>query len=164
MITHFTEVAAQRRVPIIAPNYAELGGDLAINPFQYSWWLGVFDSTNLTKAIVGQSGADLAPISYLRLSYLPHFKLGGSNEADDDWDDDEDEDDEDIDDTPPSPPINGHLWLSTSLYGSGEFNLLNAFAGMGLSNGLALYAEVARTTQGDAYTTFNTMVGGAWHR
>ena len=157
--------AAQRRIPIIAPNYAELGGEISYQPYSsIRGELGVFDSTNLTKAITaGQSGAELAPVSYLgRLSYLPHFKLGGSSESDDDWDDEDEDEDEDVDDTPPSPPINGHLWLSTSLYGSGEFNLINAFAGMGLSNGLALYAEVARTTQGDDYTTFNSMVGGAW--
>ena len=157
--------AAQRRIPIIALYYAELGDEISSQPYSSSGGeLGVLDSTNQTKAITaGQSGAELAPVSYLgRLSYLPHFKLGGSSESDDDWDDEDEDEDEDVDDTPPSPPINGHLWLSTSLYGSGEFNLINAFAGMGLSNGLALYAEVARTTQGDDYTTFNSMVGGAW--
>ncbi len=157
--------AAQRRIPMIPPNYAEWGGEVSYQPISsIRGEIGIFESSNLSAALnAGQGGATVNSVSYLgRISYLPHFQIGGNQHSDDDdWDSDEDED-EDEDEVPYSPPINGHVWLSSSVYGSGSFHLLSGVVGLGLSNGLAVYSEISHSIQGDDYTTLNGMFGSSW--
>ena len=93
---------------------------------------------------------------------MPHFQFGGSSDSEDDWDDEDDDDEEDESEAVFSPPTNGHVWLTTSVYGSNEFNLLTGMIGVGLSNGLSVYSEVSHSIQGDAYTTLNGMFGTAY--
>lgn len=157
--------AAQRRTPIIPPNYAEWGGEVSYQPMSsLRGELGVFESSNLESALnAGQAQATVAPVSYLgRVSYLPHFQIGGSkaSDEDDDWDSDDDDDEDEV--ISSSPPINGHVWLSSSVYGSGAFHLVTGVAGLGLSNGLAIYSEISHSIQGDDYTTLNGMFGASW--
>jgi hypothetical protein len=159
--------AAQRRTPMIPPNYAEWGGEVSYQPMSsIRGELGVFESSNLEAALsAGQGGAAVAAVSYLgRVSYLPHFQIGGSKPSDDDddedWDNDDDDDDDEI--VEYSPPVNGHIWLSSSVYGSGSFHLISGLLGVGLSNGLAVYSEVSHSIQGDDYTTLNGMFGTSW--
>ena len=162
--------AAQRRVPIIPPNYAEWGIEGAYQPVSsFRSELGVFHTQNLAASVGGgPNDPNVWPVAYLlRLSYLPHFQFGGSSASEDDWDDDDDEEDDDDDDDDEeeiafTPPTNGHVWVSASLYGSHEFNLVTGTVGVGLSNGLAVYTEVSHSIQGEDYTTLNGMLGTAF--
>ena len=158
--------AAQRRVPMIPPNYAEWGMEASYQPVSsFRTELGVLHTQNLSDAVSGgQSDPSLWPVAYLaRLSYLPHFQFGGTSDDEDDWDDDDEDEDEDEDEEKTfSPPTNGHIWLTTSLYGSDEFNLLTGVVGVGLSNGLSIYSEVSHSMQGEQYRTLNGMFGTAY--
>jgi hypothetical protein len=154
--------ASNLRRPIIPPNYAEWGGEVAYQP--RSWIraeLGVFDSNNLDASLnngvtEARQQTDLWPVSYGgRFTVLPRFEVGGASKAKDDFDDD-------FSDTPPVKSTAIHTWFGASLYGSGDFYLLNGFMGAGLQNGLETRLEVARSRRGADYETLNASWALTW--
>lgn len=148
--------------PLIAPNYAEWGGELGYQPL--AWFradAGVFHNEALDRALnTGRETAELWPVTYLaRVQYLPQGTLGvpePPGDADDEFGDDFDDFEAE-----PETPINLNGWVGASLYGSGEFSLLNAFAGLGTSLGGAAMLEFARSSRPD-YDTLNAMLHLSW--
>jgi hypothetical protein len=149
--------AKRRRTPIIPPFYSELGAEIIAQPIQ---WLraevGGFASKGLDDALnTGSETADLSAVAYsARVTVLPHFEFGGAapSEADEFADDFDDE-------APPAEPFVLNTWLGASIYGSGDFRMVNGFLGLGHRSGVAFLAEVAHTTRTIDYETLNGFVG-----
>ncbi|MGC6417370.1 MAG: hypothetical protein ACON3Z_09630 [Bradymonadia bacterium] len=148
--------AAYPRNPVIPPNYAEWGGELAYQP--KSWFrteVGAFHTENLDRS-VNQGGwaTSLWPAAYsARVTFLPRFSIGdGPTEksADDDFDDDFGDDF----DAPVAPPPMGlNTWIGASIFGSDEFYMVDGFLGAGLDNGLEARLGASLSERAMNYTT-----------
>lgn len=148
--------AANRRTPVIPPNFAELGAEIGSQPLR---WLrvesGVFHNGNLDDALNGNAETtDLWPVSVsARVTFLPQFEFGGSAPAApaDEFDD------FDAEPVPATPPVVLNSWFGVSGFASGDFLMVNGFMGLGLPQGLAFFAETAysaRTIQQDVLNGF----------
>ena len=165
--------AKTRPVPLIPPNFTELGLEVSHQPLR---WLraevGVFNTTHLSAAFgQGLEEIEIAPYAISsRLTFLPHITLGGTSSEEDDFgdddfgDDDEDDDfgDDDEDDDV-DLPVNLNMWLGVSNYWSRDFNLINGFFGVGTNSGLSAVAEVGfrdNPNEGQKiYRQLNTLFG-----
>jgi hypothetical protein len=124
--------AANPRIPIIAPNYAELGAELSYHPM---YWLqlelGGFRVSKLAEALAATPGVveagDLAVSGRMQLM-------------------------------PRSDELKLNSWLGASFYGAGDFLLQNYFLGLGRMNLATLMFEVSRSTR-DARTAHETLNG-----
>jgi hypothetical protein len=123
--------ASTPRVPLIAPNYAELGAELTYHPM---YWLqvdvGGFRASGIASAIreprVVETG-DLALSG--RMQIMPRIDEWGLTS-----------------------------WLGASFYGAGDFLLQNYFLGLGKINLATLMFEVSRSTR-DALADHETLNG-----
>ncbi|MCB1185158.1 MAG: hypothetical protein H6706_05845 [Myxococcales bacterium] len=150
--------AAARRVPIIAPGYAEAGAEVAWQPVQ---WVrleaGGFHTGNLDKALNdGNETAELWPVAYqARVTFQPLLELGGGPppaEADEFGDDFGAP-------SEPAHPFVINTWLGASAFGSGDFLMINAFLGLGIHEGLSLLSELSLSQRTIEYETLNGVVG-----
>ena len=125
--------ASAPRVPIIAPNYAEVGAELTYLP---KFWLqldtGVYRSKNLAEAIGNSEIVNADDTAWLGRAQL-------------------------------APRIEGlplTTYVGTSLFLSGEFQMQNYFFGLGWLNHGALMLEMSRSNRGEQlkHETLNTMV------
>lgn len=151
--------AADRRVPIIAPGYAEAGGEVAWQPRQWvRTEVGVFNTHNLDLALNdGTKTADLWPVAWQgRVTFQPLFEFGGAEKKP--KVEDEFGDDFGAADAAPVTPFVLNTWLGASGYGSGDFRLVNAFLGLGIHEGLALLSEVSMSQRTTQHDTLNGMV------
>jgi len=150
--------AKNRRVPIIAPNYAELGLELRTQPVQ---WVvveaGGYTPNGLDKALnQGSETADLSPLAYnLRVSFTPYIAIPIEVEAEDDGFGDFD----DFGDEPETEDYIINSWFGMSAYGSGDFVMLNGFMGLGIHEGVSFVAETSYSQRTIDYTTLNHLVG-----
>ncbi len=162
--------AAERRAPVIAPNYADWGAELSYQPV--SWFRsevgGVQGSGgNLDEAINAgaERGAELWPVALnARVMFLPQLVFGGADAAaEDEFGDDEFGDDfgDDFDAEPVAPTVI-NTWIGASLFTSGDFTRVDGFAAVGLHGGLELHGEVAWSTFAGDYRTFNGLFGASW--
>ncbi len=177
--------ASDRQTPIIPANYAEWGGEVSYHPI--SWFrveAGVFETSQLDEVLndqrakAGRTERGIDMLAYGgRITWLPQFRLGGSStqaaggsEVSDDFDDDFDDDfGDDFDDEAsvaepiaPVAPLMMNGWLGFSGYGSGEFYLLNAFAGLGTSQGLSFFAEMSHSDRESCHETWNGLFATNW--
>ena len=166
--------AANRRVPVIPPNFREIGVEVGYQPLR---WLraevGVFDTTNIDavlnafgtpQLVVGEKPNALWPVAAVgRVTVLPQFTFGGAapqavkDEFADDFADDFGTPATPA--APPSPPTTLNTWLGASTYASGDFIMLNGFAGAGLSNGLSVVAEAMWSKRTIMHRQLNTHFG-----
>ncbi len=150
--------ARDRRRPIIAPNYAEPGAEVIYQPVT---WLraevGAFAPRGLDDTLNETADtADLWPVAYSgRVTFLPHIKIPYAVEVADDGFGDDDFGD----DAPATQDYIINTWAGASLYGSGDFQLINGFVGLGIHEGVSLVAEVSRSERTLDYTTLNGWVG-----
>ena len=114
--------ASAPRVPIIAPNYAEVGAEMTYLP---KFWLqldtGVFRSKNLAEAI-----GDPDVVTATDTAWLGRAQL--------------------------APRIEGlplTTYVGSSLFLSGSFQMQNYFLGLGWLNRGALMVEVSRSSRGE---------------
>lgn len=164
-----------RRIPLIPPNFTELGLDISYQPVR---WLradlSVVDTTNLYASLnregvpplegqaKGSAPNVLSPVaSTARVMWIPQFTLGGSNaDAEDDFGDGDDFGD-DFDETPTeiSKPVVLNAWLGGSVYYSGDFTMLNGFFAAGIDRGLTLMGELMWSKRTIYYRQFNMQLG-----
>ena len=155
--------ASSPRRPFIAPNYADWGAELGYQPRP---WLrvdaGGFLASNLSAAMPGTvKSGDIAYSA--RLMLMPQIILGGtgggSKDDDDgfgeDSDDDFGEDEEEDSGGGMAGSIN--TWVGGSIFGAGDFQMINAFGGIGASNLGSLMVEGAMIQRGDNFTAMNLM-------
>lgn len=153
--------ARNRRGPVIPPNYAELGAEIGSQPYR---WLrteaGVFNNSNLDKALNDAADTtDLWPVAVsARVTFLPQIEIGGGAPAAsaDEFDD------FDSDPTPDALPFIINTWFGVSGYASGDFLLTNAFMGLGIAQGVSLFAEMAYSDRTVQYESLNGFVGAQW--
>ncbi len=149
--------ARDRRRPIIAPNYAEPGAEVLLQPLT---WLraevGAYAPQGLDKTLNGAvSTADLWPVAYnARLTFLPYLRIPVEVPAEDDG-----FGDDGFGDEPTTEDYVINTWIGASAYGSGDFLLLNGFLGVGIHEGVALVAEVSHSQRTLDYDTLNAWVG-----
>ncbi len=155
--------ATSPRRPVIPPNYAEIGGELGYQPIS---WLrvdaGGFMVDNLKQTAAAAVGSSKFAYS-ARVMVMPQIIFGGSGEGgptDDGFDDDDDDDfgeddDEEEDDGGSAGSIN--TWLGGSVFGAGDFQMINAFLGVGASNLGSLIVEGAMIQKGPNWTGVNMM-------
>lgn len=149
--------ARDRRRPIIAPNYAEPGAEVLLQPLT---WLraevGAYAPQGLDKTLNGAvSTADLWPVAYnARLTFLPYLRIPIEVPAEDDG-----FGDDGFGDEPATEDYVINTWIGASAYGSGDFLLLNGFLGVGIHEGVALVAEVSHSQRTLDYDTLNAWVG-----
>lgn len=124
--------AKNSRQPVIAPNYAELGGELTYTPIHwFSTDAGVFRAANLSEAIADDEIVGENDIAYLgRAQVMPRL------------------DDLDL-----------VSWIGASLYGAGSWHIENYFVGVGKLDTASLMFEVSRSDRGKErdYKTLNLM-------
>ena len=155
--------AFNRRRPLIAPNYAELGVEASL---QSSSWLrvetGLTGTHRLDQALNGGlESADLWPLAYLaRVTLLPQLEFGGSAQEERELEDDFD--DFDSEPAPSGPPSLLNTWLGGSIFGSGEFMLLDGFLGLGSLQGLELRLEIAYSKRGEQHEILNLSSITSW--
>ena len=160
--------ASNRRIPLLPPNYNELGAEIGYQPQR---WLrtevGAFYPKHLLNALEGHGEAvNLSPVvASARVTFLPQFTFGGAEKetsGDDDFGDDFG-DDFDTPSAPPPSPTVLNTWFGSSAYWSDEFLMVNGFMGLGLSNGLSMVSEVMWRSNSnieyDKYHQLNTMLG-----
>ncbi len=128
-------IANESFTPLIAPNYAEYGAEINYEGLK---WLsvtgGVFHAGSLAEdSVTGAGGTFVSliedentPSLLGRLVFWPRFEDGAVN-----------------------------TWLGASYLLNDDFNLLNVFAGVGLTDLVALMAEFARSDKEDLRTTEN---------
>lgn len=150
--------AANRRQPVIAPGYAELGAEVIYQPRQ---WLrmevGGFGTQNLEDALNSVTEtAELWPAAYsARLTFMPHLEFGGADAA---GETDEFADDFDDFDAEPATPFVVNTWIGASAFGSKDFMLLNGFLGAGIHEGVTLMAEAAVARRTIEHDQLNAML------
>jgi hypothetical protein len=124
--------AKNARQPVIAPNYAELGGELTYTPVHwFSTDAGAFRAANLSEAIADDEVVGENDIAYLgRAQVMPRL------------------DDLDL-----------VSWIGASLYGAGSWHIENYFVGVGKLDTASLMFEVSRSDRGKErdYKTLNLM-------
>lgn len=146
--------AANRRQPVIAPGYAEVGAETIYQPRQWlRMELGGFGTNNLDEALNSvQKTADLWPVAYsARISFMPYLEFGGEEPAE------EDEFADDFDDEP-STPFGVNTWIGASAFGSKDFVLFNGFLGAGIHEGLSVMAEGSIVRRTIEYDQLNAML------
>lgn len=125
--------ASAPRVPIIAPNYAELGAELTYTPkYWFSTETGIFRAKNLSEAIANTDVVTETDAAWVgRIQFAPRIK--------EDW------------------PIT--TYIGTSLYLAGQFQMENYFLGLGWLDNGSLMFEVSRSNRGDdvKHETLNMM-------
>jgi len=146
--------ARDRRRPVIAPNYADPGLEVILQPV--SWFrseLGAYVPLKLDNALNGASTtAELWPVAYnVRASFLPYIAIPYAVEADDGFDD--------FDDEPETEDYIINSWFGASAFGSGDFLMLNGFVGLGVHEGVSLVAEVSHTRRTLEYRSLNGLIG-----
>lgn len=146
--------AANRRQPVIAPGYAELGGEVIYQPRQWvRLEVGGFGTQHLEEALNSVTRtAELWPAAYsARLTLQPHLEFGGGAPAaaKDEFDDF---------DAEPATPFVVNTWLGASAYGSKDFMLINGFLGAGIHEGVTLMAEVAAVRRTIEHDQLNAML------
>lgn len=155
--------ASNPRRPFIAPNYADWGGEVGYQP--KPWFrldAGGYLASNLSAAMAGTvKSGDVAYNA--RVMFMPQVLFGGtgadSTDKEDGFSDDDDDDFGEDDEEDTSSPMAGSLntWIGASLFGAGDFQMINAFAGVGVSNVGALMLEAAMVQRGDNFTALNLM-------
>ena len=145
--------ALNRRLPIIPPNFTEMGAEISYQPKRWvRAEVGGFHTQHLRAVFEARPEiTSIAPYSVVsRLSFLPQFSFKGSFDEDDMGDDDfgddfEDDFDEDFDDDDAGGglPTVVNTWFGVSSYYSRDFHMLNGFVGAGINNGLSTVAEVS---------------------
>lgn len=167
--------AANRRVPVIPPNFRELGVEVGYQPRR---WLraevGVFEVRHLNESLnregtpqlpgVLRNSNALWPVAAVaRVTALPQFTFGGAAapKAADEFADDfaDDFGAPSAPAAPPAPPVTLNAWVGGSAYASGDFLMLNGFAGAGLSGGLSVVAEAMWSKRTIMYRQLNTHFG-----
>ncbi len=127
---------ASQKNPLIAPNYAEYGGEVSYQPV---YWFradaGAYLPQNLEKSLQA-SGAAPGSFAYLgRAQFLPQLEdLGVVS------------------------------WFGASLFGSGPFLMQNYFLGVGKKDLANVMVEASFSDRGDGldHTTFNLMTYASW--
>lgn len=151
--------AANRRQPVIAPGYAEVGAETIYQPRQ---WLrmeaGLFGTQNIDDALNSvQKTAELWPVAYsARIAFMPHLEFGGEpagGGGDDEFDDDFDDFDAE-----PATPFVVNTWIGGSAFGSKDFMMLNGFLGAGIHEGVTLMAEMSAMRRTVEYDQLNAML------
>lgn len=139
--------ALTTRVPVIPPNFTEMGAEISYRPLRFLQAdLGGFRTVQLQEVFDKRVNEELelAPFAIAsRVTVYPHITLGEKEEDDDDDDNDNDDDDDFGEDEEEATPVNLNGWFGLSSYWSKEFHLLNGFIGIGTSFGLSGVAEVA---------------------
>lgn len=159
--------AADRRAPVIPPNYADWGGELSYQPV--SWFrseLGAVATMNLEDAIDnGIREAALWPVAAnARVMFLPQLVFGGPDEdPGDEFGDDEFGDDfgDDFAAEPVEPTVI-NTWIGASAFVSGDFLRVDGFAAVGLHGGLEVHGEVSWTRLDRDYSMLNGLFGASW--
>ena len=168
-----------RRVPVIPPNFTELGADVSYQP--YRWLradLSVVDTTNLDASLnrvgvlalegqpQGSAPNELGAVATTaRVMFMPQFTFGGAEASaddgfgDDGFGDDDFGDDFDAEAKPAAKPITLNAMLGASLYQSGDFWMLNGFLAAGIDRGLSVIAELMWSKRTIYYRQLNTQVG-----
>ena len=145
--------AANRRQPVIAPGYAEVGAETIYQPRQWlRMELGAFGTGNLDDALNSvQKTAELWPVAYsARVSFMPYLEFGGEAPAEEDEFDDFDAE--------PSTPFGVNTWIGASAFGSKDFMLFNGFLGAGIHDGLSIMAEASLARRTIDYDQLNAML------
>ncbi len=167
--------AADRRAPIIPPNYADWGAEISYQPV--SWVrgeVGAVYTQNLDEALnTGLRAADLWPAAAnVRVMFLPQIVLGGADaepagdfvedEFGDDFGDEFGDDFGSFDSAPAADPFVINTWIGASALISGDFLRVDGFAAAGTHQGVELHVEAAYAALGDDYTIFNQLVGATY--
>lgn len=161
--------ALNRRSPIIPPNFTEIGAEIGYQPKRWlRAELGGFQTTHLKEVFASRVDENIDLASYAivsRVTLMPQFSWGGEDNDDDFGDDDFDNFDDFDEDSVEEPalPTVMNTWFGVSSYLSQQFNMLNAFMGLGINKGLSTVAEVTfRDNPNEAqkkFQQFNTMFG-----
>lgn len=118
------------RVPIIAPNYAELGAEMTYVPAH--WFqtdAGVFRAANISEAINDPEVIAKNDIAYLgRAQVMPRL------------------DDLDL-----------VSWIGASLYGAGSWHMENYFIGIGKLDTASVMVELSRTSRSWSEKNYETL-------
>lgn len=163
--------AADRRGPLIPPNYADWGAELSYQPV--SWFrseLGAVqgDGGNLDEALDTSVDreAELWPAALnARVMFLPQLVFGGhaaeseGDAGDDGFGDDDFGDDFDAE---PVEPTVINTWIGASAFASGEFLKVDGFAAIGLHGGIEVHGEVSWSKLAEGYRVFNGLFGASW--
>lgn len=161
--------AADRRAPIIPPNYAEWGAELSYQPV--AWFrseVGGFDNAQLGETLAtGTREAELWPASAsARVMFLPQLVFGGPDAAPaggDEFGDDEFGDDFGADfDAPADEPTVVNTWIGASAFVSGDFLRLDGFAAAGFHSGVEVHVEAAWTAIGEHHRLLNGLLGASY--
>lgn len=162
--------AADRRAPIIAPNYADWGAELSYQPV--AWFRSEIGGVqgqggNLDEAIHAavDREAELWPVALnARVMFLPQLVFGGAVESEGDgFGDDEFGDDfgDDFDAEPVEPTVI-NTWIGASAFASGDFLRVDGFAALGLHGGIEVHGEVSLTALAGDYSIVNGLLGASW--
>ena len=162
-----------RRVPVIPPNFTELGADVSYQPMR---WLradlSVVDTTNLDASlnrdgvlqlegqVKGEAPNTLWPVATsARVMLMPQFTFGGGGDASEDEFGDDFGDDFDAEPAEVSKPVTMNAWLGGSIYMSGDFMMLNGFFAAGIDRGLSLIGELMWSKRTIYYRQLNMHLG-----
>ncbi|MEZ4432051.1 MAG: hypothetical protein R3F65_06515 [bacterium] len=158
--------AADRRAPLVPPNYADWGAEFSYQPV--SWFrgeVGAVLAQNLDEALNtgANRAADLWPAAVsTRVMFLPQLVFGGAEPAPASEDEFGDDFGDDFDAAPAPDPFVINTWIGASAQLSDEYRRIDAFAAAGIHQGVELHVEAAYVELGEDYTVFNQLLGASY--
>lgn len=135
------QIAGAAGVPLIAPDYAELGAELTYNSLKWlSITAGAFSASSLSENIVtGRDTASHSLVDKNSVSVIGRVVV-----------------------SPRAFDNELNTYAGISVFANGDFTLSNVFAGVGLTDDIALMAEYAYSNKKDLRTTDNFSIDLSW--